>query len=675
MMEIYKPSTLALHNTFTICGMQLKFSKGFDEFNAVRAAFNRRAYMAQVEMTECYEKQIHSMEQLLSTGVTIMNRINRESAEFAVSVLMYYEIETVTPEKLTTLATTYTEKTRDGNRYSYTVYWENIFKDLIKETLKPIQERVKAVSDFKNELSFQRQVQRSSRSRWQGGGFGISGAIKGAMMAGMMNAGTSIFRGIGDSFINANDTARVRRLKGSVVDGAMPLANFNYIIKSYVMNLYEVTKGYLSNTMGHFQPDIPGKIIYTLGKRDIENAVGKFSNYELFYKNGAKTVAEVKQAILEYMLINIWDINALRSLYLLSERGVEKKSLIELTPYLGMQYEFASIALNIDQDMLEEAEEKKRPEAELSRIRKEAEERAKLIDFLISSDDVQIESTFLKKNCISKNNIYVEKSAANPAMSDFSQEDFKLSSDTSSPSFPVTLSFLGCPFNGKIKIQGFDFTYDGDFKDGKVHGQGRIEYSNGNIFEGKLENGAWVNGKLIAANFVYDGDFIYDKEKNANFRHGKGRLVYSDGQVIDGTFANGKSSGYTKIVNLNGETIEGIYQDDRLHGEAKITTKNYMLDGKFVNGSLVFANIKYLNGETYTGEILNEEGFGKYWAKSGNGTYTYANGQTYTGNWKDSKRHGHGTLTDKNGIVIYNSEWVNDAKKGGGFFSKLMGKF
>lgn len=674
-MEIYKPSALALQNTFTICGMQLKFSEGFDEFNAVRAAFNRRAYMAQVEMTEYYEKQIHSMEQLLSTGVAIMERINRESAEFAVSVLMYYGIETVTPEKLTTLATAYTEKTRDGNRYSYTIYWENIFKDLIKDNLKPIQERVKAVSDFQNELSFQRQVQRANRSRWYGGGFGLSGAIKGAMMAGMMNAGTSIFRGIGDSFINANDAARVRRLKDSVIDGAMPLANFNFIIKSYVMNLYEVTKGYLSNTMGYYQPDVPGKIKYTLSKKDIENAVGKFSNYELFYKNGAKTAAEVRQAIIEYMLINIWDINALRSLYLLSERGVEKKSLIELTPYLGMQYEFASIALNIDQDILEEAEEQRYPEAELSRIRKETEERAKLIDFLISSDDTQIESAFLKKIYINKNNVYVEKSASNPAQSDFSQEDFKLLSNASSPSFPFVLSFLGSPFNGKIRIQGFDFIYDGDFKDGNIHGQGRIEYSNGNVFDGELANGAWVKGKLTTANFVYDGEFIYNKEKNANFRHGKGRLVYSDGQVIDGTFANGKSNGYTKIVNPNGDTIEGTFQDDKLHGEATINTKNYILDGKFVNGSLVFASIRYSNGETYTGDILNEEGFGKYWAKSGSGTYTYANGQTYTGNWKDSKRHGHGSLTDKNGVVIYSGEWVNDTKKGGGLLSKLIGKF
>lgn len=674
-MEIYKPSALALQNTFTICGMQLKFSEGFDEFNAVRAAFNRRAYMAQVEMTECYEKQIHSMEQLLSTGVAIMNRINRESAEFAVSVLMYYGIETVTPEKMTTLSAFYTEKTRNGDRYSYHESWEYVFRDLIKNTLKPIQERVKAVSDFQNELSFQRQVQRANRSRWYGGGFGLSGAIKGAMMAGMMNAGTSVFRGIGDSFINAKDAARVRRLKDSVIDGAMPLANFNYIIKSYVMNLYEVTKGYLSNTMGQFQPDEPGKIKYTLSKRDIEDAVGKFSNYELFYKNGAKTAAEVKQAILEYMLINIWDINALRSLYLLSERSVEKKSLIELTPYLGMQYEFASIVLNIDQDMLEEAEEQKHSEAELNRIRKEVEERAELINFLISSDDAHIEAAFLKKNYISKNNVYVENSASNPTLGNFSQEDFKLLSNASSPAFPFVLSFLGSPFNGKVKIQGFDFTYDGEFKDGKIHGRGRIEYSNGNIFEGELENGAWINGKLTTASYKYEGGFIYDKEKNVNNRHGKGQLVYSDGEVINGIFANGKLHGYTKVVKPNGDTIEGTYRDGKPDGEVTIATKRYTYNGKFVNGALVYAAIQYSNGESYVGEIQNPEGFGKPWSISGQGTFTYANGQTYTGSWKDGNRHGHGTITDKNGTVIYNGEWVNDAKKGGGFFSKLIGKF
>jgi len=413
-MEFYKPSKLAMQRTFTVCGMQYNFPEGFEDFNAVRVAFNRRAFKAQVEMTECYEKQINSMEQLLSKGVAAMERINRESAEFAVSVLMHYGIETVTPDKMVTLYGSYWEISKDGGEDHNSVFWKHEFSDLIGNTLKPIQTKVKAITDFKKELSFQRQVQRASRGQWQGGGFGLAGAIKGALMAGMMNAGTSIFRGIGDSFVNAKDARRVQALKDSVVDGAMPLANFNYIVKTYVMYLYEITKGYLANTLESPRNRKPGKIKYTLSKRDIEDAVGKFSNYELFYKNGAKTADELKKAIFEYMLTNIWDINALRSLYLLSDSAVDKKSIINLTPYIGMQYEFANIALNIDEDFIEEAEGKV-SNVELSRIRQEIMERVELIDFLISSDDEQIESRFIAQNHTSKNGSYVEESTLSGA--------------------------------------------------------------------------------------------------------------------------------------------------------------------------------------------------------------------------------------------------------------------
>lgn len=64
-----------------------------------------------------------------------------------------------------------------------------------------------------DETNQQRQIERSNRSKWQGGGFGVSGAIKGAMTAGALNLGTGIFRGIGDSIVDVNDKSKIRKLK------------------------------------------------------------------------------------------------------------------------------------------------------------------------------------------------------------------------------------------------------------------------------------------------------------------------------------------------------------------------------------------------------------------------------------------------------------------------------
>ncbi len=58
-----------------------------------------------------------------------------------------------------------------------------------------------------------REYERASRSRWEGGGFGISGAIKGAVKAGALNAVTGVGRAISDSIVDSSDNANTNRAK------------------------------------------------------------------------------------------------------------------------------------------------------------------------------------------------------------------------------------------------------------------------------------------------------------------------------------------------------------------------------------------------------------------------------------------------------------------------------
>ena len=50
----------------------------------------------------------------------------------------------------------------------------------------------------KNELMQQEMMRRSNRGRWQGGGFGIKGAVKGAVTASVLNASSNILHSFGD---------------------------------------------------------------------------------------------------------------------------------------------------------------------------------------------------------------------------------------------------------------------------------------------------------------------------------------------------------------------------------------------------------------------------------------------------------------------------------------------
>ena len=63
---------------------------------------------------------------------------------------------------------------------------------------EPVTEYAEIIGE-KEQLESLREAQKNARGRWQGGGFGISGAIKGAAMAGVLNWGNDILHSLGDS--------------------------------------------------------------------------------------------------------------------------------------------------------------------------------------------------------------------------------------------------------------------------------------------------------------------------------------------------------------------------------------------------------------------------------------------------------------------------------------------
>lgn len=68
-----------------------------------------------------------------------------------------------------------------------------------ENALQYVARKYDAIQSRKEEAIEYRAARKAGRSRWQGGGFGFSGAMKGAAMAGGMN----LLSGMGHSFINA----------------------------------------------------------------------------------------------------------------------------------------------------------------------------------------------------------------------------------------------------------------------------------------------------------------------------------------------------------------------------------------------------------------------------------------------------------------------------------------
>ena len=156
---------------------------------------------------------------------------------------------------------------------------------------------------------------------------------------------------------------------------------------------------------------------------------------------------------------------------------------------------------------------------------------------------------------------------------------------------------------GKLVTQYYELK--GLWKNDMFSGWGRQSRCNGEIYEGRFENGL-LNGKgifLDKKSNKYIGEF-----KNMK-KWGKGKLI-SDKIIYEGDFINNKKEGKGRIKFLESNVIyEGTFINDNIEG---------------------YGIFKYTNGNKYEGEVKN-------WKMNGNGAYKYRNGKILKGRFVDNK--------------------------------------
>lgn len=86
------------------------------------------------------------------------------------------------------------------------------FNDVIEAVIDAVQ----SVADAEKAERINREMRKENRSRWEGGGFGLSGALKGAATAGALNAasglGHSIVNGLGNMMSETNRNAALKEI-------------------------------------------------------------------------------------------------------------------------------------------------------------------------------------------------------------------------------------------------------------------------------------------------------------------------------------------------------------------------------------------------------------------------------------------------------------------------------
>ncbi len=178
--------------------------------------------------------------------------------------------------------------------------------------------------------------------------------------------------------------------------------------------------------------------------------------------------------------------------------------------------------------------------------------------------------------------------------------------------------------------------YYGPLRDGKLHGRGRLEWTNGKAYEGEFRDGYyWGRGDA-----VYSGGRKYRGEFVRGDWEGKGRHESADGEVHEGDFRKNEFTGRGSQTRKDGSRYEGEFVNWRYHGKGRYSDgRGTVYEGSFVNGELDGrGTVSGPGGLRYEGEL-------KHWQFHGQGVLRLANGDVYKGGFAMGHYEGQGTLT------------------------------
>ena len=160
--------------------------------------------------------------------------------------------------------------------------------------------------------------------------------------------------------------------------------------------------------------------------------------------------------------------------------------------------------------------------------------------------------------------------------------------------------------------------YTGDLKEGVRDGNAKLEWSNGDYYEGEFRNG---------------------------LRHGFGVMIEMKGKrKYEGNWSMSQRNGRGAETFPNGDIYNGEFADDLFNGQGELVTRGGRYKGSFKDGLRNgFGTMQFSKDNArYEGNWLK----GRF---DGKGMYIWPDGRKYDGMWINGERTGAGLMFFLNG--------------------------
>ena len=180
--------------------------------------------------------------------------------------------------------------------------------------------------------------------------------------------------------------------------------------------------------------------------------------------------------------------------------------------------------------------------------------------------------------------------------------------------------------------------YEGELKDGKMHGTGTLSISR--IFRGYLSLGLTPFGWKLIDQGKYVGEWKNGKEHGKGIRFYRAGLMNNDNGKYEGEWKDGKYHGQGTFIFPDGHKkgkYIGKWKNGLEHGHG---TKTWPDGRKFIGK---WKKGKFFHGTYYFANGYKHFGFFKDKVAKGVGTRIYSDGRKYTGEFKYRERRSEGT--------------------------------